>query len=47
MSFGAYLLFRLGFNVMTFRDTPEAYKELMGEIEEAKRDLRTKGVEVD
>lgn len=47
VSFGAYLLFRLGFNVMTFRDTPEAYKELMGEIEEAKRDLRTKGVEVD
>jgi dolichol-phosphate mannosyltransferase subunit 3 len=32
---------------MTFRDTPEAYKELMDEIEEAKKDLRTKGVQVD
>ncbi|KAI0129897.1 dolichol-phosphate mannosyltransferase subunit 3 [Xylariales sp. AK1849] len=47
VSFGAYLLFRLGWNVMTFNDVPEAHKELMGEIELAKVDLRGLGVEVD
>ncbi|KAH6645209.1 Dolichyl-phosphate-mannosyl transferase [Truncatella angustata] len=47
VSFGAYLLFRLGWNVMTFNDVPEAHKELMSEIELAKTDLRGLGVEVD
>ncbi|KAI1134583.1 dolichol-phosphate mannosyltransferase subunit 3 [Hypoxylon sp. FL0543] len=47
VSFGAYLLFRLGWNVMTFNDVPEAHKELMGEIELAKTDLRRLGVDVD
>ncbi|KAI1841859.1 hypothetical protein JX265_010831 [Neoarthrinium moseri] len=47
VSFGAFLLFRLGFNVMTFNDVPEAHKELMAEIELAKNDLRGLGVEVD
>ncbi|KAJ1337943.1 Dolichol-phosphate mannosyltransferase subunit 3 (DPM3) [Microdochium nivale] len=47
VSFGAYLLFRLGFNVMTFNDVPEAYAELMSEIDLAKTDLRRLGVEVD
>ncbi|KAK3936588.1 dolichol-phosphate mannosyltransferase subunit 3 [Diplogelasinospora grovesii] len=47
VSFGAWLLFRLGWGVMTFRDTPEAYKELMEEIKLAKEDLRAKGVDVD
>ncbi|KAF2097900.1 dolichol phosphate mannosyltransferase subunit 3 [Rhizodiscina lignyota] len=47
VSFGAYLLFKLGFGVFTFNDVPEAYKELMGEIQEAKADLRKKGVDVD
>ncbi|KAI0544944.1 dolichol-phosphate mannosyltransferase subunit 3 [Xylaria curta] len=47
VSFGAYLLFRLGWNVMTFHDVPEAHKELVGEIELAKQDLRRLGVDVD
>ncbi|ROT42623.1 dolichyl-phosphate mannosyltransferase polypeptide 3 [Sodiomyces alkalinus F11] len=47
VSFGAYLLARLGYNVMTFNDVPEAHAELMAEIELAKKDLRTKGVDVD
>ncbi|GAW17555.1 hypothetical protein ANO14919_070130 [Xylariales sp. No.14919] len=47
VSFGAYLLFRLGWNVMTFHDVPEAHKELVAEIELAKQDLRRLGVDVD
>ncbi|KAI1129933.1 dolichol-phosphate mannosyltransferase subunit 3 [Nemania abortiva] len=47
VSFGAYLLFRLGWNVMTFHDVPEAHKELVAEIELAKADLRRLGVDVD
>ncbi|KAI1278161.1 dolichol-phosphate mannosyltransferase subunit 3 [Xylaria sp. FL0933] len=47
VSFGAYLLFRLGWNVMTFHDVPEAHKELVAEIEMAKKDLRNMGVDVD
>jgi len=45
--FGAWLLIRLGYGLLTFRDTPEAYAELMDEIKLAKADLRTKGVDVD
>jgi dolichol-phosphate mannosyltransferase subunit 3 len=33
--------------VLTFNDVPEAHKELMGEIEQAKVELRKLGVEVD
>lgn len=47
VSFGAYLLFKLGWGVFTFNDVPEAYNELMEEIEIAKVDLRKRGVEVD
>ncbi|GAB7339610.1 hypothetical protein MBLNU457_6207t1 [Dothideomycetes sp. NU457] len=47
VSFGAFLLAKLGYNVMTFNDVPEAYAELMGEIDIAKSELRLKGVEVD
>jgi dolichyl-phosphate mannosyltransferase polypeptide 3 len=32
---------------MTFNDVPDAHKELMGEIEQAKTELRAKGVTVD
>jgi dolichol-phosphate mannosyltransferase subunit 3 len=32
---------------MTFNDVPDAHKELMGEIELAKKDLRKLGVDVD
>ncbi|KXX73642.1 Dolichol-phosphate mannosyltransferase subunit 3 [Madurella mycetomatis] len=47
VSFGAWLLFRLGWGMLTFRDTPVAYAELMEEIKMAKADLRAKGVDVD
>ncbi|CZT16364.1 related to dolichol-phosphate mannosyltransferase subunit 3 [Ramularia collo-cygni] len=47
VSFGAYLLFKLGFGVLTFNDVPEAHEELMREIDEARADLKKKGVSVD
>ncbi|RDA95412.1 hypothetical protein CP533_5389 [Ophiocordyceps camponoti-saundersi (nom. inval.)] len=47
VSFGALLLFRLGLGLVTFNDVPEAHKELMLEIDMAKADLRTLGVDVD
>ncbi|KIW08152.1 uncharacterized protein PV09_01085 [Verruconis gallopava] len=47
VSFGAYLLARLGWGVLTFNDVPEAHKELMAQIEQAKTELRAKGVTVD
>ncbi|RDW66449.1 dolichyl-phosphate mannosyltransferase polypeptide 3 [Coleophoma cylindrospora] len=47
VSFGAYLLFKLGFGVFTFNDVPKAHAELMEEIELARKDLRSKGVDVD
>jgi dolichol-phosphate mannosyltransferase subunit 3 len=47
VSLGAYLLFRLGWGIVTFNDVPEAHKELMVEIEQAKVELRKLGVTVD
>ncbi|KAK5004589.1 dolichyl-phosphate mannosyltransferase polypeptide 3 [Cryomyces antarcticus] len=47
VSFGAYLLFKLGWGVFTFNDVPEAHKELMKQIEQARKELRAKGVDVD
>jgi len=47
VTFGAYLLFKLGWGVFTFNDVPQAHAELMKEIDEARTDLRTKGVDVD
>ncbi|KAK7703994.1 hypothetical protein SLS57_010728 [Botryosphaeria dothidea] len=47
VSFGAYLLFKLGLGVFTFNDVPAAHKELMAEIDQARAELRTKGVDVD
>jgi len=47
VSFGAYLLFKLGWGVFSFNDVPEAYSELMKEIQIARADLRSKGVDVD
>ncbi|CDS12353.1 hypothetical protein LRAMOSA04548 [Lichtheimia ramosa] len=46
MSFGSYSLGYLGYHVMTFSDCPDAYTELMGEIQQAKTELRSKGVSV-
>ncbi|PHH66480.1 hypothetical protein CDD81_6955 [Ophiocordyceps australis] len=47
VSFGALLLFRLGWGIMTFNDVPDAHQELMGQIETAKSDLRKLDVDVD
>jgi len=47
VAFGSYSLWSLGMGLYTFRDCPEAYSELMGEITQAKNELRTKGVTVD
>ncbi len=47
MSSGSYLLFKLGWGVFTFNDVPDAYKELMGEIEIARKELKSKGIDVD
>jgi len=46
VSFGSYLLFKLGWGVFTFNDVPEAHKELMAEIELARAELSAKGVDV-
>ncbi|SLM37250.1 dolichol phosphate mannosyltransferase subunit 3 [Lasallia pustulata] len=47
VSFGAYLLFKLGWGVYTFNDVPEAHAELMKEIKIAKKELKSKGIELD
>lgn len=47
VSFGSYSLWSLGWGLFTFRDCPEAYHELLKEINEAKNDLRGRGVTVD
>jgi dolichol-phosphate mannosyltransferase subunit 3 len=47
VSFGAYLLFKLGWGVLTFNDVPLAHAELMKEIDMARAELRSKGVDVD
>ncbi|KAI9746718.1 MAG: hypothetical protein M1818_000432 [Claussenomyces sp. TS43310] len=47
VSFGAFLLFKLGYGVLTFNDVPAAHAELMKEIDVARKDLRSKGVDVD
>ena len=33
--------------MFTFNDVPEAFKELMGEIEMARKELRGEGIDVD
>ncbi|KAF8971896.1 dolichol-phosphate mannosyltransferase subunit 3 [Flammula alnicola] len=47
VSFGSYCLWSIGTGLLTLRECPEAYNELLGEITEAKNDLRSKGVTVD
>ncbi|EXJ94339.1 hypothetical protein A1O1_02733 [Capronia coronata CBS 617.96] len=44
ITLGTYLLGRLGLGVLQFNDTEEAYKELMGQIEGAKKNLDKRGV---
>jgi hypothetical protein len=47
IAFGAYLFLRLVYGVLTFNDVPEAHQELLVQIEQAKNELRAKGVDVD
>jgi len=47
VSFGSYCLWSIGMGLVSLRECPEAYNELLLEITEAKNDLRTKGVTVD
>ena len=47
VAFGAYSLSSIGWGLFTFRDCPDAYHELMGEINQAKNELRAQGVSVD
>ncbi|RJE27420.1 Dolichyl-phosphate mannosyltransferase polypeptide 3 [Aspergillus sclerotialis] len=47
ISFGCYLLGRLGVAIFTFNDVPEAHEELQKEIEQAKTELRRGNVDVD
>ncbi|EHY52938.1 hypothetical protein HRR83_006229 [Exophiala dermatitidis] len=44
ISLGAYLLGRLGLGVLRFNDTEDAYRELMGQIEQAKKNLDKRDV---
>lgn len=39
ITLAAYLLGRLGWGVLMFNDTEEAYTELMAQIDQAKKDL--------
>ncbi|KAJ5128466.1 hypothetical protein N7448_002185 [Penicillium atrosanguineum] len=47
ITFGCYLLGRLGLAIFTFNDVPEAHAELQKEIELAKVELRKGNVDVD
>jgi dolichyl-phosphate mannosyltransferase polypeptide 3 len=47
ISLGAYLLGRLGLGVLRFNDTKEAYTELMGQIDGAKKNLDQRKVRWD
>lgn len=47
VAFGSYSLWSLGWGLFTFRDCPEAYTELLSEINDAKNALRSQGVTVD
>lgn len=47
VSFGSYLLFKLGWGVLTFNDVPDAHKDLMREIDLARKELKSKGISVD
>jgi len=47
VAFGAYLLAKLGYGVLTFNDVPEAHRDLVKQIEQARAELKKKGVEVD
>ncbi|KAM0788300.1 hypothetical protein ACM66B_001443 [Microbotryomycetes sp. NB124-2] len=47
VALGTWFLWELGYGILTFSDCKEAHQELMSQIQEAKQELRKKGVEVD
>lgn len=47
ITLAAYLLGRLGLGVLRFNDTEEAYRELMSQIDVAKKNLDKRGVRWD
>ena len=47
VSFGAYLLGRLGTGVVRFKSVDAAYKELMGQLEDSRAELKGMGVGTD
>ncbi|XP_035385170.1 dolichol-phosphate mannosyltransferase subunit 3 [Electrophorus electricus] len=44
--FGCYSLATVGYRVATFNDCEEAARELQGQIQEAKEDLKKKGLKI-
>ncbi|KAJ2784350.1 hypothetical protein H4R18_001154 [Coemansia javaensis] len=46
VALGSYAFINIGYNLLVFRECPEAYHELMQEIQEAKHDLRARNVDV-
>lgn len=46
VTFGAYALGTLGYDVLTFNDKPEKYQELMQQVKQARRELQAEGVSV-
>lgn len=47
VTFGAYALATLGRGVYSFKDKEEKYKELLGQIDEARAFYKSKGVMID
>ncbi|KIW99965.1 uncharacterized protein Z518_10893 [Rhinocladiella mackenziei CBS 650.93] len=47
VTLGAYLLGRLGLGVLRFNDTEDAYKELMGQLDAARKSLDQRKVRWD
>lgn len=47
VTFGSYALATLGWGIVTFKDKEDKYKELVGQIEEAKEFYKSKGIDLD
>lgn len=46
VSLGSYSLWVLGYRVLTFKDKPEKYQELLTQIDEAKAFYKSKGIDL-
>lgn len=44
--FGAYAMFSIGYHLWTLEDCTEADKELKAQVETAKKELRSKGMQI-